>query len=670
MFSRVELGYLHRDLKLASHFSGETAGEPAARLDIDSSGLKYGRRFFVDLETVEPMELLHFKLELEPSLAGSKKMMVNGFQSWSCSKEMFPAERLSPLPRVANPVLGPYGDYRFYRYSGRRGHLHSWTYTYFITGKDEITLVGSLDERAGYTLFEYNYDRDCLAVYRDCEGALTRDRYPLLRLYMGRGKPRAVLDEYFKAAGLSLSPSPRITGWCSWYNYFTRVTEEDIRHNLNEIARLALPLDCIQIDDGWQGAIGDWLKCNEKFPSGMKSVAGAISKGGFQPGLWLAPFICERRSRIFQEKKEWLLRDSGGRPVKAGYNPGWSGWFYALDFYAPGFQEHLQRVFRLLQDDWGYRFFKLDFLYAVALLPRQGKTRGAVMTEAMEFIRAQAKGSTLLGCGVPLGPAMGRVDYCRIGSDVAPFWDMPLKGLFYRERYSTGNSLASTIGRHHLDRRAFRNDPDVFILRDGTPRVNLNRLTRPQRRTLFILNQLFGGLIFFSDDPSEYTAEQLRLLRSAYPGVESTVHSVENENGLYRVSFTARRRRYLVLANLSGKPRSAALSGGPYFEEGCFVLPPETALELAPYETRCLLKIEPREERPYLLGTAGHIFPGAQIEKLILCKRSVTLKLHEQAAPDTRVFFSVPRGMINLRVNKENYPVTLKKGTYYTAVKL
>lgn len=669
MFSCIELGYLHRDRKLVCSFTGGAAGEPAAGLDTDSFGLRYGRRFFVDLKIVEPIELLHFKLELEPSLAGSKKMMVNGFQSWSCSKEMSPAERIPPLPRVANPVLGPYGDYRFYRSSGRRGHLHSWTYTYFVTGKDEITLVGSLDEAAGYTLFEYDYGRDSLIIYRDCEGAIPRESYPLLRLYLGRGKPRAVLGEYFRAMGLSPKHSPRVTGWCSWYNYFTRVTEKDIRHNLVELSRLELPLDYFQIDDGWQGAIGDWLECNEKFPSGMKSVAGAISKGGFQPGIWLAPFICERRSRIFQEKSEWLLRDSTGRPVKAGYNPGWSGWFYALDFYAPGFQDHLCRVFRLLREEWGYRFFKLDFLYAAALLPRQGKTRGTIMNEAMQFIRAQAKESKLLGCGVPLGPAMGRVEYCRIGSDVAPFWDMPLKGLFYRERYSTGNSLASTIGRHHLDRRAFRNDPDVFILRDGVPRVNLNRLTRPQRRTLFILNQLFGGLIFFSDDPSEYTAEQLRLLRSAFPGVENTAHSVENENGLYRVWFTARRRRYLVLANLSGKPRSAALSGGPYFDESRFVVPPETALELDPYETRCLLLIEPREERPYLLGATGHIFPGVQIERLILRKRSVTLQLHEQAAADTRVFFAVPRGMVNLKVNKENYPVTLKEGLYFAAVK-
>ncbi|HOA34804.1 MAG TPA: alpha-galactosidase [Bacillota bacterium] len=667
MFSHGELAYVYKNHKYTYHFKDSSAGLASA-IESDDQGLKYGRKFFVDLKHSEPIELQHFKLELEPRLQNSSRMMVNGFQSWSGSGEMSRDERIPPLFKPAYFVLAPYGDYRFYRYPGRRGRFHSWTYTYFALENGEAMVIGSLDERGGYTLFDYDYNRDRLVVLRDCQGALSPGSYPLLRLYIGRGKLREVLEEYFGEMGMPRTHSPRVTGWCSWYNYYTRITEEDIRHVLKGLSRCKLPLDYFQIDDGWQSGLGDWLQCNDKFPSGMAKAAAAISDCGFQPGLWLAPFICDRRSKIYQDNPEWLLKDSRGRPVKAGYNPNWSGWFYALDFYAPGFQDYLDRVLEKVQQEWGYRLLKLDFLYAVALLPRLGKPRSAVMIEAMEFIRARTKGSKLLGCGVPLGPAMGRVDYCRIGSDVGPFWDLPLKGFSYRERISTGNSLKSTIGRHHLDRLVFRNDPDVFILRDGSPGVNLNRLTGRQRSSLFFLNQLLGGLIFFSDDPSEYTPEQLQLLRSGFPGMDCTIESLENQNGLWRIEFTARRRKYLALANLTARNRAVSMSGGPYFHPDYFVIRPETTVNLGAYETTCFYKIEPRKERPYLVGATGHIYPGAQIEKLIIRERSVTMQLHEHASADTWVYFAVPRGTINLNVNKVSYPVTLKNGLYIVTV--
>ena len=85
----------------------------------------------------------------------------------------------------------------------------------------------------------------------------------------------------------------------------------------------------------------------------MKKIAGTITASGFQPGLWLAPFICDRRSRIYRENPDWLMRDRRGRPVRAGYNPSWNGWFYALDFYTPGLQDYLGRIFKTLEEDWG-----------------------------------------------------------------------------------------------------------------------------------------------------------------------------------------------------------------------------------------------------------------------------------------------------------------------------
>ncbi|MEW5785453.1 MAG: glycoside hydrolase family 36 protein [Bacillota bacterium] len=670
MFVRSELLYLQDGRKTAVHLKDDLPAGISVEIDLMDHAPQQGQTVAFNLRNRDPLELLDYKIELSGlGLAGSSEMMVNGFQSWSRSEALAAGDRIATPAKMLYPACACYGDYRSYRYTGRHGRFHSWTYTYLSDpAGDTVWFIGSLDESAGYTLFDYDYYRDRLLIQKDCAGAVSQSGYPLLRLYFGRGKLEALLDRYFHLLGVPRRLPPRAGGWTSWYNYYTHISEAIILHNLNELARLELPLEYFQIDDGWQSALGDWLECSDRFPAGMQKLAAEIRRHGFQPGLWLAPFVCNRGSRIFQENPQWLLRNRRGKPVKAGYNPLWKGWFYALDFYAPGFQDYLRRIFATVKDKWGYSLLKLDFLYAAALLPRAGKSRGQVMTEVMEFIRAQTQGCKLLGCGVPLGPAFGKVDYCRIGSDVGPFWEFTLKGLHYRERVSTVNSLVSTIGRRHLDRRAFRNDPDVFLLRDGVPKVNQNRLTPDQRYTLFFLNNLLGGLIFFSDNVDSYTAAQLRRLRSSFPNLETVVKRVHRDGGFYRIEFTVKKNCYLALANLDGKAYELTLADGPYFHAERFVLQPGQRLRLEPYQTICLYKVEPREDKPYLLGSSGHIYPGAQLEKLIVRGRSVTLQLHKHASPETKVFLAVPRGMINLQVNKVNYPVTLKNRIHFIAV--
>ena len=68
------------------------------------------------------------------------------------------------------------------------------------------------------------------------------------------------LDQALRAwAGeraVPLRPAPTV--WCSWYHYFTGVTEADVIENLDAMARLDLPIDVVQLDDGYQTGIGDW----------------------------------------------------------------------------------------------------------------------------------------------------------------------------------------------------------------------------------------------------------------------------------------------------------------------------------------------------------------------------------------------------------------------------
>lgn len=148
-------------------------------------------------------------------------------------------------------------------------------------------------------------------------------------------------------------------------------------------------------------------------------------------------------------------------------------------------------------NDWGYDMVKLDFLYSQCRTPRDNKTRGTIMCEAMDFLRECVGDKIILSCGVPLGPAFGVVDACRISCDV----DLSYGGKFYNsmsinnELPSAQNAINNSMFRRHLNGRAFLNDPDVFFLRDH----NLT-FTWEQKLLLAKINNLFGRVLFVSDD--------------------------------------------------------------------------------------------------------------------------------------------------------------------------
>ena len=219
------------------------------------------------------------------------------------------------------------------------------------------------------------------------------------------------------------------------------------------------------------------------------------------PGIWLAPFAVEKKSILVREHPDWLLRDENGEPQPGGCN--WSG-FYGLDIYNEEFRAYLKKVFDTVIREWGYGLLKLDFLYAACLIPRRDKTRAQVMYDGMRLLRELAGDTLILGCGVPLAPAFGLVDYCRIGCDMTLNWlgDRIMRPL-HREVPSTRNTLLNTVYRRQLDGRAFRSDPDVFLLRDDNM-----KLTRRQRETLAIVNALFGAVCFTSDNVGDYDPDK------------------------------------------------------------------------------------------------------------------------------------------------------------------
>ncbi len=308
--------------------------------------------------------------------------------------------------------------------------------------------------------------------------------------------------------------APYQRGWCSWYHYFDAITEDALLSNLRALKdmRTEYPIEVVQLDDGYQAALGDWDRTNAKFPSGLKRIAREIREAGFTAGLWTAPFLAARDSRLMRERPDWFIRDESGGPLPAGFNSNWTTdedkFAYALDASNPAFADHLERLFETLVHDFGYDYLKLDFLFAAAaegIRHDPGLTRAQTLRRGLEAIRRGAGEKTfILGCGCPLGPGIGIVDGMRIGPDVAPHW-----GTAAGVELGTAYAIDAIVARSFMHRRLWLNDPDCVMLR-----AKETRLSADERHALAWTVAASGGMLLISDDMRLLSEEEATLFRA------------------------------------------------------------------------------------------------------------------------------------------------------------
>ncbi|MBV1855190.1 glycoside hydrolase family 36 protein [Catellatospora tritici] len=273
-------------------------------------------------------------------------------------------------------------------------------------------------------------------------------------------------DRFAARAGVvDIRPAP--TMWCSWYHYFTQVTAADITENLAAIGRHDLPVDVVQIDDGWQSEIGDWLTYSDRFPS-FPELIRQIRDAGRRAGIWLAPFLVTSRSQTFEEHPDWLLRQPDGTLVDAGHN--WNTQLYALDTTHPGARAYLTDSFERLRE-LDIDFYKVDFVYAGALegVRHDGSSPLAAYRSGISLIRAAiGPQAYLLGCGAPILPSVGLVDAMRVSPDTALHY-LPTNGDDVAMPSQQGATL-STVGRAFQHGRFWVNDSDCLIARPDMQR--------------------------------------------------------------------------------------------------------------------------------------------------------------------------------------------------------
>lgn len=467
------------------------------------------------------MEISSFSLTFDYDYIKYNRIFVNGYQSWTDSREYHPDEMMTVVnklvrKKILNSPASRGSDMHFVPAETEKGTFHGYSYSYIRNGIN-IDLIGSVSERSGYTVIFFDTNKNTVTVKKDLEGVKFSEPAELLDLVWIKDEYNAAFDRYFEYMKIPPIEKKLHSGYTTWYNYYGNVTEKIVKRDLQSLVNLPERVDIFQIDDGYQSAIGDWLIVNKKFPSGMKACADAVHEKGMKAGLWLAPFAATPNSKVFKEHNDWLVKDDCGQPLCVGHN--WGG-FYALDIYDKGAREYIKHFFDVVLNEWGYDMVKLDFLYACCTKPIHNKTRGQIMCEAMDFIRECVGDKLILGCGVPLAPAFGKVDFCRIGADMGLNWRR--NHFTTREDVSTPNAIYNTVFRRHLDGRAFLNDPDVFLLRDNNMFMSYKK-----RKLIAKINHIFGNLLFTSDNVDRYNDSKINAFLAAVDKNKETFISAE-----------------------------------------------------------------------------------------------------------------------------------------------
>ncbi len=473
----------------------------------------------------QKMELISFVLEYNKQYGNKDRVFCNGYQSWTTTLEYTKYDKQKWMTKISDVVpplksiIGLCGDYSLLKKKPIKGCFNSFTYTY-IRAEEAMELWGSLSEKSGYTIFKSDMNNNKFSIIKDVEGLVISEPYQLCDIVRLTGRYDGVFNEYFKEMGVSKPRINRLCGYTSWYNYFQKIDEKIILRDLEGLATVEDNASIFQIDDGFEPAVGDWLEPNQtKFPNGMKYLADAIHAKGYKAGLWLAPFNAQKSSKLLAAHPDWFLKKPNGKIALGVAN--WGG-AYTLDIYHPEARAYIKQVFNVVLNTWGFDLVKLDFLYSACENPRNGKTRGQLMCEAMDFLRECCGDKLILGCGVPLGAAFGKVDACRISCDV----DLKYPGRYYGEMLhvnneipSARNAINSTIFRRHLNGRVFANDPDVFFLRENNLKYNMD-----QKKLLARINSMFGSVLFVSDDINKYddTAREILLKTFKKPNIMIT----------------------------------------------------------------------------------------------------------------------------------------------------
>lgn len=445
-------------------------------------------------------------------------------------------------------------------------------------------------------------------------------------------------DATAKANNIRLKP--RMNGYCTWYSqpHGGASDEKHVLELADFTAKELAPFgfNYVQIDDFWQdgarrkGPAKVFERVNPKgpYPSGMKPVADHIRSKNLVAGIWYMPFAGDQDDPWFQDKLHWFAK----KPDGSTYFTNWGGG--SLDLTHPEVQQYISRIAKLITQDWGYKFLKLDGLWTglanaqtyvangyqpddlgVATVHNPNLTPFEAYHQGFRTLREAAGQDTyILGCCASqnmrsFAAAIGHVDAMRIGPDNAPNWQSLKAGPWHGSN------------RYFFQGRIWHNDPDPVYVRASVPLAHA--------RTICSWVTVTGMFNASSEWYPSLPADRLDLLRRTLPSHNFTARPLdlfENEFAqVWHVSNPAQPQRHLLALfqwddNKPGTfsrttsqldlPPGETWVGYEYWSD-TLIAPFSDRFETTVAPTSCkVIALVPARPYPQVLGTSRHITQG------------------------------------------------------------
>ncbi|HEV2699176.1 MAG TPA: PKD domain-containing protein, partial [Terriglobales bacterium] len=296
---------------------------------------------------------------------------------------------------------------------------------------------------------------------------------------------------------------PSFAGWWSWTAYYFGLNEATALTNARWLAENLKDLGYtfFHIDEGYQYARGEYTTADAVlFPHGMNALESKVRGLGLTPGIWTAPFEVSDRSSIYENHKDWLVKNAAGHPIHAGWVIGEEPRkdpLYILDCTNPGAQEYLRKTYTTLARDWGIRYIKLDFMDDSAIEGFYYKPQTTALEAqriGLRIIREAVGENVVLDKdGSPMLNPVGIVDTGRISLDTGHTFE------------SSKDAAPGIAARYYMNRNFYIGDPDAFTVSRQTVdeqewHGGKRPLTLDEAKVSIALAAVAGGMYEIGDD--------------------------------------------------------------------------------------------------------------------------------------------------------------------------
>lgn len=654
--------------------------------------LEAGARLYSNLTSSADSEGLHSGPGMLFSHTDSNPaFFVNGYQSWSSSWSLGYNERM-PCTRY-RMFIEPFHRSSMVKMPTGTGHFKSDMFAVAGCRKHGAgLLLGFLQQRQAFGHVEIRF-RDAhqaaIGLWEDGDDVIIPSGQEFVSDW-ALAMPVDVHDydplaDYYQAvaqANQVRGPYASPVGWCSWYHFFEDLSERDIQNNLAWISahREDIPIETVQIDDGFEPQVGDWYTPTAEFPDGVAPLAKEIKTQGFEPALWLAPFIIKCSHPYTRKHPDWILSNKKGRQLNAGFC--WNTLTRGLDVSNPAVLELTRELIATAAHTWGYRYLKLDFLYAAALPGSRrfdmSLTRAQALYRAFRTIRTAAgEDVMLLGCGCPLGTGIGVFDYMRTTTDVAPSWNPRFLGIerIFKQEYqfpATRNAILNIYTRMAMHDRWWVNDPDCILFRDRD-----THMTPAEIQSLISAVSLSGGSLLASDDMSLLSEERINWFKCLIPLLpraafvadwfnssfpEKIILPIQGAAGKWSLCALVNWENREVIRTLSPSDfkldSAVAYHAREFWRGEVEVIPAHGKIDVRiPAHGTAFFALRELTGEPAWVGDTLHISQGMLVQEWKLSEGKLQLLLSSEAARTGSIFLYLPQKPARITVGTNEVSV-------------